>query len=249
MTAVVGILCSDGIVIGTDSSATMVAGGTVRTIEHSTEKLCVLHDQIIIAGTGSVGHGQRFESIMDNAWKEKLFTGRHEPIDICTKISQATLQNFLTTHTDVNTYGALVAFANGKGKKPVLCEFEINKFQPELKTERIYWCSMGSTQGITDPFLAFISDILWSNNQPTVHQAVLAVTWTLDHAIKVNPGGVNGPARIAVLEYTGTQYKARLVTEGDLEEHRNVITGVRNSMSQQILVATTDGRDVPQLDE
>ena len=41
MTAVVGILCSDGIVIGTDSSMTMVAG-TFRTIEQSTEKLDVV---------------------------------------------------------------------------------------------------------------------------------------------------------------------------------------------------------------
>ena len=65
MTAVVGILCSDGVVVGTDSSMTM-ASGTFRTIEQPTEKLDVVDNRAIIAGTGSVGHGQRFRNVIEN---------------------------------------------------------------------------------------------------------------------------------------------------------------------------------------
>ena len=74
MTAVVGILCSDGAVIGADSSMTMVAG-TFRTIEQPIEKLAVVDNRIIIAGTGSVGHGQRFKNVVDNMWRNPAVRG------------------------------------------------------------------------------------------------------------------------------------------------------------------------------
>ena len=86
------------------------------------------------------------------------------------------------------------------GRKPILCEFSIDGFQPTLYTPEMWFCSMGSTQMITDPFLALMREIFWPTAQPTMGQAVLAVTWALDHAIAVNPGGVNGPVQIAVLE-------------------------------------------------
>jgi hypothetical protein len=54
MTSVVGALCKDGVVVGSDSAATFVAGG-MRTIEQPTEKLVVVRDHIIVAGTGQVG--------------------------------------------------------------------------------------------------------------------------------------------------------------------------------------------------
>ena len=243
MTAVVGILCSDGAVIGTDSSSTSVAAGGVRTIEQPTEKLEVLQDRIIIAGTGSVGHGQRFKAVMHDLWQKKALTGTRRPVDICVDISSATVKNFITTQSPGEAYGALVAIP--VNDTPVLCEFGVHKFQPELKTEQMWWCSMGSTQQITDPFLALLRSIFWPTDQPTVRQATLAVTWALDHAIMLNPGGVNGPARIAVLERQQGSYRGRLVTEADLTEHRAWIDGAKRAMAQTLPTAT--GPDVPRL--
>jgi 20S proteasome alpha/beta subunit len=65
MTAIVGIRCKDGVVIGADSSATFTDGGQVRTIEQPTEKkIEIIGDKVIVAGTGSVGHGQRFCAVV-----------------------------------------------------------------------------------------------------------------------------------------------------------------------------------------
>ena len=54
MTILVGLLCKDGIVIGSDSSATF---GTMqnRTIEQPTDKIEIIDGKVIIAGTGQVG--------------------------------------------------------------------------------------------------------------------------------------------------------------------------------------------------
>ena len=52
MTAIVGVLCRDGVVIGTDSSATFTYGPQ-RTIEQPTEKLSIVDQSVIVAGTGA----------------------------------------------------------------------------------------------------------------------------------------------------------------------------------------------------
>ena len=232
MTAVVGALCSDGAVIGTDSSVTSTAAGGIRTIEQLDEKLEIFRDRIIIAGAGSVGHGQRFKTVIEDAWREKVFSGVQRPTDVCVALSGATAKNFAQTQTASGSYGALVAFP--VGTRPVLCEFETARFQPEIKTERMWFCSMGSTQPITDPFLALMREIFWPTGQPTVREATLAVTWTLDHAIALNTGSVNAPARIAVLARHGDGFRARLLTDADLTEHRSWIEGAKRNLAEAL---------------
>ena len=248
MTAVVGILCSDGVVVGTDSSMTMVAG-TLRTIEQPTEKLAVVDNRVIIAGTGSVGHGQRFKNIVDNALQNKQFLAerdgvKQKPVDMCRNISSATIADFSQTSTPRDTYSALLAVP--VGREGVLCEFA-NGFQPTLYTDQMWFCSMGSTQLITDPFLALMREIFWPTGQPTVQEATLAVTWTLDHAIAVNPGGVNGPARIAVLERNERGFRARLLADDDLNEHRSWIEDAKRQLSERLrAIVDVETPPVPQ---
>ena len=245
MTAVVGILCSDGVVIGTDSSVTMAAG-TFRTIEQPTEKLDVVDNRAIIAGTGSVGHGQRFRNVVENALHNKQFVGeregvRQKPVDICRNISSATITDFRQTFSPPEAYSALLAVP--VGREQVLCEFS-NGFQPTLYTDQMWFCSMGSTQPITDPFLALMREIFWPTGQPTVQEATLAVTWTLDHAITVNPGGVNGPARIAVLEPNKNSFQSRILSDEDLNEHRSWVQDAKRHLSDR-LRATADVETPP----
>lgn len=59
MTAIVGILCKDGIVIGTDSSATFSAS-TTSTIEQPVKKISIIENRVIVAGSGQIGLDQRF---------------------------------------------------------------------------------------------------------------------------------------------------------------------------------------------
>ena len=213
--------------------------GALRTIEQPTEKLAVIDNRAIIAGTGSVGHGQRFRNVVETALKNKEFVAerngaRQNPVDICRNISGATITDFQQTSTNPNLYSALLAVP--VGGEPVLCQFD-EGFQPTLHTEHMWFCSMGSTQPITDPFLALMREIFWPTGQPTVQEATLAVTWTLDHAIAVNPGGVNGPARIAVLEPGGNSVPSRLLADADLNEHRSWIEDARRQLSERLRAA------------
>jgi hypothetical protein len=221
MTAIVGVLCRDGLVMGTDSSTTFGSGMGDRTIEQPTEKMKVLFESIIVVGTGQVGLGQRFGNVVEKAYDEKVFLGTQHFINVGTELCRRTLTDFGSTGVRSGQYGALVGFA--LGDKPYLCEFPVSDFQPEFKTETMWHCSMGSGQPITDPFLALMREVFWRERPPTVQDATFAVTWALDHAVKINPGGINGPVRIAVLEKHAGKFRARVLDDGDLDEHKQNI--------------------------
>src|SRR5437660_12846732 len=70
MTALVGICCTDGIVIGSDSSSTFAATHQFRTIEQKCKKVDTIDDQMILAGTGAVGLHQRFREVVTAYWRQ-----------------------------------------------------------------------------------------------------------------------------------------------------------------------------------
>ncbi|MCI0618870.1 hypothetical protein L0244_38340, partial [bacterium] len=223
--------CKDGVVIGTDSSTTfgIVSGEQLsRTIEQPTKKIDIIGDQVIVAGTGAVGLGQRFCAIVKRLWYEKNFQTL-SGIDMARHFTRFLIEDFSFTYIKPGMYGALVAFP--AEKKHFLCEFPAHDLQPECKTEKIWYVSMGSSQPITDPFLAFIREVFWGDSQPTVQAGVFAVTWTLQHAIAVNPGGVNGPIRIAILARSSANtYAASILEEADLLEHRESIAAAKQRL-------------------
>lgn len=124
--------------------------------------------------------------------------------------------------------GAVVAYPCGD--KSNLCEFQVGDLQPELKTDRIWYVSMGSAQSITDPFLAFMREVFWKDGLPNTAEGIFAVTWVLDHAVNVNPGGVNGPIRVAVLERGRRGLEARVMSDEELAPHRENVQGMKDHL-------------------
>jgi 20S proteasome alpha/beta subunit len=219
MTILVGIKCKEGIIIGSDSSATFSAGQT-PTIEQSTKKIQILHNCIIVAGTGSVGLGQRFCDVIENAYASREFISLNG-IQMATKITSLAIDNFMSTRVSPGQYGALVAYSADNDIH--LCEFASADMQPELKTTGIWYASMGSGQLIADPFLGLMRNVFWGDGMPSLQEGIFIATWTIEHAINLNAGGVNGPIQLSVLTKDG---KARLLDEGELAEHKENVSGV-----------------------
>lgn len=221
MTILVGVLCKDGVIIGADGSATFGAG-QMRTIEQPMQKIDILDGAVIVAGTGEIGLGQRFSAITKQAFSETPFRQK-KPLDLVTELSQRTLNNFgATIFKNLNhciPYGALVAFQNGGATH--LCEFQLENMRPELKTDKLWYVSMGSGQVIVDPFLSLMRKAFWNAGPPTKQDATFAVTWALLHAVDCNPGGIGEPIQIAELTKDGKGHPhARLLGENELQEHR-----------------------------
>lgn len=227
MTVIVGILCKDGVVVGTDSVATFSAGQQA-TIEQRTKKIDIIDGHVVVVGTGQVGLGQRFSAIVEKAWQAKVFT-KASAIDCGKYLSSEGIKDFQSTHLKFNGhYGALVAFACQN--KPCLIEFAPTDFQPEMKTPDMWYVSMGNAQGIADPFLGMARQVFWDDGLPTSKEATFVVTWILSQAIEMNAGGVNGPMQIAVLRAEAGKFSARMVEDAELEGHENNVDGLIEHM-------------------
>ncbi len=229
MTAIVGIICKKGVVIGADSSATFNAG-QINTMEQKTKKIQIIDGKIILAGTGAIGLGQRFFHEVYKLFSHPSTKGSDPPVEICRKLAQYGINNFASTNTTGGQYGALLAFPCQN--KFHLCEFDVPRFQPELKTDHLWYVSMGSGQIITDPFLGFIRKLFWSDQKPDLRNGIFATIWTLQHAIELNPGGINGPIQVAILEYLQEpKMAARFLTDEEIEEHINNIKALESHIS------------------
>jgi Proteasome subunit len=246
MTALVGVLCQDGVVIGSDSSATFGPHPQFHTIEQRVKKIGIVEDRVIVAGTGEVGLGQRFLENVRQQWSKGTFR-QQQPIEIAKQFSRGGIDDFAVTHANKGCYGALVAFPQGQHFH--LCEFSVQSFQPELKTTDMWFASMGSGQPITDPFLGLLKRVFWSQTQPLVNEGIFAVAWTLQHVIELNPGGINGPPQIAVLELLATgkdrNFRARLLDDAAMSEHLDNVAGAEKYLGKYKEILKGEGEPIP----
>lgn len=177
MTILVAVKCSDGIVVGADSIATSSAGITPVMQIESNDKIKIFEQSIIVAATGAVGYTQRLHMHVNAAIKASCFRNL-DKFDLASNISKRLLTDFQSSlvsnhpHHGIG-FGALVA-ACIKGH-PYLIEYATNNFQPEFKEEKLFLVSMGSGQPLADPFLAFVSRVLWKNTLPDVQLGKLGV--------------------------------------------------------------------------
>ena len=181
MTLVVGILCTDGVVIGSDSATTQTQGQLSTIEQPNREKIRVVDSKAIIAGTGSVGLGQRFEHMVHRCLTDPDFIKsdisfiKWEAVDIGCVLSQVAIQNFKSTGLDTIRYGALVAFPCKDGF--ALFELSVGDFQPELQTTRSWYVSMGAGKLVADPLLGFMRKVFWGILLPLARKEFSQPLW------------------------------------------------------------------------
>lgn len=90
--------------------------------------------------------------------------------------------------------------------------------------------ALGSGKLSADPFLRFLVDTFCQAGQPTVREGVFLATWTVQHVIEVNPGGVAGPIQVAVVETASGEHVARELPDAEIEEHQQAIESARDAL-------------------
>jgi hypothetical protein len=220
MTAIVGWLCKDGVVIGSDSAITF-GTGNLFTIGQTGDKISIIRDRIIVAGSGEVGHQQRFCDIVQTAFDQNLF--RKKYMDVGRVLSQNMNNDLAATRAERGRYCALLAYGSDDGFH--LCEFTLRDFQPEWKDKNIKFASIGCGQPITDPFLGFMKKIFWNDNElPTVAQAKFITFWTLSNVCELSPGGVKGPVHMTQVSKNSSGHSMAIeVGPEELEEHAAIM--------------------------
>lgn len=113
MTVVVGLRCSDGVVLGADSSATFGPHAMMKTIEQAVQKVFVIEDRYIFAGTGEIGLAQRFEAVIKKAHLDKRLRGSH--IEVGKEICRAARDDFGSTGVEKGAFWGATGLSGSEG--------------------------------------------------------------------------------------------------------------------------------------
>lgn len=215
-------------VLGADGIAVLGAGSfpfvTVRT-----KKIIKCGRDVLIATTGDVGLRKRFEHIVSTLHCQSLFD--KNCLECATTISKAVVDAFRDSRVPCNEQtgydlGALIAVPFGGIHE--LVEFSQGHLQPEIKDENIHFASMGAAQNLSDPFLAFISRVIWGEREPEdVLLAKVGVLWTLRHAA-YSPTAVTGPFRLGVLLKEDDVWKADILEQTDFDETSRAVNDIED---------------------
>lgn len=226
MTSLVGIYCSDGIVIGADG-VTTIANQMVQP----RNKIRVLdRNPVIFAGAGNVGYIERLHGVIQVMWNSRETSNCASSIDVAKLVTSkglTELEQTYATPTRVNTplftdVGGMLGFVHGS--KHSLCVLEHGSLQPMLYDGNLWYCSIGNNSHITNTFLAFMRDVFWQTGPPTVAQGTFAAVWTLRHVIQTNAGGVGGDMAIATIARNPKgQFEAASLTPEAIQLHEQAV--------------------------
>jgi hypothetical protein len=152
------------------------------------------------------------------------------PLDYPLALTQGIVAQFQSTGIAPNAIGTNAVLGFLHGGNCYCCAFE-GAMQPRLLDAAHYYAALGSGKLSADPFLRFLADIFCQAGQPTVREAVFLATWTVQHVIDVNPGGVSGPIRVAVIERdpVGT-FVARELPDTELDEPKQAIESAAQAL-------------------
>jgi 20S proteasome alpha/beta subunit len=243
LTLIVGILCSDGAAIASDSAATYSTGIAATIGQQEVKKVHQLGTGVLYGATGSVGISQLLQFAIENTWNASLKGGQlpsaQVMVQLFTAIATATQAIRLSAAQMVPLVGNQAAGASALCKSMVALPVQgkVNLFQfdfsgaPEAATEQLPFISMGVGQPIADPFLAFLNRILWKGKQPTIAEGRFVAAWTVKHVSETIPGGVGGPLQMASLSMKDGQPLIEFVE--DPAEHFQKIEAAERALENR----------------
>lgn len=241
MTLIIGIKCKDGIVMAADGAATLGSMGQ-GTAQQPIKKLDILNEKIIIGVSGPVGLGQLLKGEVESMWDKSAFSNK-KPYEVMSLMSQGFRQHIIpelkTAQEARNTLGNAAlspAISTTLIALPVsgdLCLFQFDpQGSPEQTVDGLFFVSIGSGQPIADPFLGFLRRIFWpEEGQPTIDEGIFAAVWALDHAIRVNPGGVAEPMQVITMKQNGGSVEINELSVAEIDSHRGAVNSAESKLA------------------
>lgn len=245
MTLIVGVKCSDGIVVGADSTATYSTQlGQQSTIRQDTiTKLHIASEKLVVGVSGPVSLSQFYGDEVDAYLRAKGFKIAWRNVaDAKTDLAQKFWKHAgpmwekagIVSRTvgpaamvECN-HASAVAFAIEE--TPHLIQFS-TQCNGEEVTQELPFVAIGSGQPPADTFLAFIRRIFWPSGLPSLTDGQVATIWTLDEVIKSTPGGIGGEVKVVVLKKSAKgHWKCEFLSDEEMDTHRRMIADVENGM-------------------
>lgn len=243
--------------LAADSAATYGNLGRSTIVQTSATKLTPIAGTLIVGMSGPVGFSQRYVETVDGLWRSNQFAS----------LAPAAAMVLLANHLKAligSEVQLMVEFAKVLGPAaassvmcstlvamPIADEARLFQFDhqgsPEEATESLPFVAIGSGEPIADPFLAFLRRVFWPTGLPTVSDGTLTAVWTLDHAIRTNPGGVGGQIHVLILETANGGWGVRELEDSQVQEHTQMIQLAEDRLRtfRDVLIPGSNEEPVP----
>jgi hypothetical protein len=231
VTLLVGVLCSDGVVIAADRQATHGTLGQ-RTVGQAVTKIRTIGATGLFAASGHLGLGQQLASIVEQKQSEFM----NQPYDRFIGKLQTALRAVVdpalnTARIASGVYGPQVAASDATCGSLLAAPFRdrlhLVEITPQVAVESMSpslpFICLGSGKGSADPFLGFLKSVFWPDVLPSVREGALAAFWTVQHAIDMKVDGVGFDVDLFVVEKAGSSYASRQLSSAELAEHTDFI--------------------------
>lgn len=245
MSVVIGIRYSDGIVLGSDSAASLTSQGIVTAQQRSMKKV-VANGRVLSGITGDTGLAQRIRAEIEDHLNSGRWTGNRQAV-----IGQMRRQLWINiveqemraARTAYRTIGHSSCIDSARSETLVATVIEdrpelvrLNETcAPTLIEDDVPFSSIGVGQATADPFLAFTRRILWPVGLPSLAKAFFSIVWTLTHVIHANPNGIGDPVQLGVLRRDGEDWIARELSSTEILEHTSSVSEAEREMSESFL--------------
>lgn len=244
MTIIIGTLCRDGVVIGSDGMASLNLGMT-NFVGLNNLKTRIINNSVIVSSAGRddvtndfnrylelnfESIASRYEDPVDFAqeicsgfWRKIFENYAKYPPQVAQLLSQTPLPNGQMSIKNIGISSLLAFYL--KDKFYLFCLDENNNFYPQIVTENGLWYRiLGSGFLVGNPSMLLIKKMLNIDATPSVEDAKLLVYWTIAHSIEASSGGIGGKISIAVLKKEQDSIKCYF--DENLEEQKTAIDSV-----------------------
>lgn len=262
MTLIVGIPCSDGVVIGTDSAATI---GPI--VLPGMPKVHSIADCALVACAGRLGPIQRFLSVVSRRYgADQLLDADGTLVEEGRELTAKVFQNFQSTGGIEGRCRSVVALGLDHGVREWgLISFDFGS-EPGSGTFEVVrgfpFVALGSGSAAAMPLMAFVRKVFWSGSQPSVVDAIFAIAFVMETAIEIAASGVGGKLQVGVLRteddgdavHSGgsscdanRRYSVRLLEPNEVEEQRAAALGAYEHLAAYRRRGPTDVSEPEQI--
>lgn len=195
MGLVVGLVCEDGVVIGSDSSRPNTDLGTPEP-SGPVQKTYVIGGDVLLSTTGNVGFAQRLEMVLRELREDSRFP-EWDHFVIARSLVADAWKEFQATRSQLGSFGALIGFRCITGVH--LCELHPGDLQPEFKGPDNWFTALGPARATAHSLLGLLRRTVFQARRPRLSEGVFLAVWALEHACQLHPGWIRRPFHVALL--------------------------------------------------
>lgn len=234
MTLVVGVRCTNGIVLAADGAA---HHGVVRpTVRSAFKKIRIVGGVAAVAVAGTTSILQQYEDVLDTLVRENAFV-ELRPVSAMNVLRNRLMEQMQAQFNVSHIAAAIdkealasctadllaVLFVDGKARL-----FHFDKYlAPEEIRDEIPFIAIGTGHVTADPFLAYLRRIYCDGKCPSLPLGTMTATYTLKHAIETGAHDVAGKPQIVTFDETGVVVE---LTEDQINTHYEFIGHTEHDM-------------------